>query len=228
MYSQTGSDIYVNLFIGSTTVLENISGTDVEIVQTTDYPWSGRINIGVNPTAEKRFSVRVRIPNRSVSDLYSATPDADGLASISINGAALKPSMEKGYAVISRVWKAGDRIDVVLPMKPQRIRAIDKVAATRNKVALRYGPLIYNIERADQDIAGSLPPGAPLTTEWRPDFLGGVMVMTSRFADGTPLLAIPNFVRMNREPGTPLPPPRPPRGSTPPNPSSIVWIREGS
>jgi hypothetical protein len=32
----------------------------------------------------------------------------------------------------------------------------DKIDATRNKIALRYGPLIYNIEKVDQDIAKAL------------------------------------------------------------------------
>jgi uncharacterized protein len=39
---------------------------------------------------------------------------------------------------------------------------------------------------------------APLRAEWRPDLLGGVMVITGQWADGSPLLAIPNFARMNR------------------------------
>jgi hypothetical protein len=104
-------------------------------------------------------------------------------------------------------------------------------------VALRYGPLIYNIEKADvQDVAKVLPPDAPLRTEWRGDLLGGVMVITGKFADGSPMLAIPNYARMNREPA-PAPPPQavavaPPPGGAPaarpPRPPivSVVWINE--
>jgi uncharacterized protein len=39
-------------------------------VQATDYPWKGKVSITVNPKAEKNFSVRIRVPNRSVSSLY--------------------------------------------------------------------------------------------------------------------------------------------------------------
>jgi hypothetical protein len=39
-----------------------------------------------------------------------------------------------------------------------------------------------------------------------------VPVITGTFSDGSPLLAIPNFVRMNRNPP---PPPRPPQPATP-------------
>ena len=79
-----------------------------------------------------------------------------------------------------------------------------RVPAAAGKVALKYGPLLYNIEAEDQDIGQALDPAAPLTTEWRGDLLGGVTVIHGRFTSGSPLLAIPNFVRDNR---IVLPPP---------------------
>ena len=168
----------------------------------------------MNPTAAKRFTVRVRVPNRNVSELYTSTPDANGITSLAVNGAAMKPTIERGYAVITRTWKAGDTIELELPMKVQRVRAVDAIEADRGKVALRYGPLVYNIEKADvQDIAKALPPDAPLTTEWRGDLLGGVTVIKGTFADGSPMVAIPNYARMNREPA---PAPAPPSPSTAP------------
>jgi len=100
--------------------------------------------------------------------------------------------------VIARSWKAGDKIDLVLPMKIQRIKAIDKVAATRGRVALRYGPLIYNAERLDQNIDNVLSGKSALTPEWRGDFLDGVMVIKGAWADGSKLLAIPHYARENR------------------------------
>ena len=106
--------------------------------------------------------------------------------------------MEKGYAVITRTWTAGDKIELTLPMKIQRIKAIDEVASTRGKVALRYGPLLYNVERLDQDITKVLKPDAALTTEWRGDFLDGVMVINGTWSDGSKLLAIPYYARENR------------------------------
>jgi len=155
----------------------------------------------------------------------------DGLTSIAVNGSAVKPKMELGYAVITRKLKAGDKIELVVPLKVQRIKPSEKIEATRNRIALRYGPLIYNIEQADQDITKSLSPDSPLTTEWKEDFLGGVMVIKGKFADGSPLLAIPNFARMNRIAPTPLPPDDAPEVDgafrhAPRPPISIVWIKE--
>ncbi len=228
VYAKSDDAVYVNMFVGSTITVEDVGGTDVEMVQATDYPWSGKVSITVNPKAAKKFSLRIRVPQRGVSSLYRCTPDVNGITAVSVNGSVVKPAIENGYAVVTRSWTAGDKIDIVLPMKVQRVRADERIEATRKKVALRYGPLIYNIEKADQDISKPLSPDSLLTTEWRKDFLGGVVVIKGKFADGTPLLAIPNFVRFNRQPGLALPPPsRNAGGKRPePSPASIVWIRE--
>ena len=202
-YSRSADSLYVNLFIGGTVKVEGVAGTDVEMVQTTDYPWSGEVSITVNPAVEKNFSVRVRAPDRGVSNLYAATPQADGITSIALNGSRIAPPIDKGYAVITRTWKAGDKIDLVLPMKIQRIKGSEKIAATRGQVALRYGPLIYNVESVDQDPLKILPPESALKTEWRGDLLGGVMVIKGAWADGSPLMAIPNYARCNRAPVAP-------------------------
>ncbi|HEX5439064.1 MAG TPA: hypothetical protein VFW98_18065, partial [Gemmatimonadaceae bacterium] len=93
--------------------------------------------------------------------------------------------------------------------------------------------LIYNIEQVDVgDVGKVLPPDAKLATEWRGDLLGGVMVIRGTFADGSPMVAIPNYARMNRQPA----PPEPAAGSgaagggraarpAPPI-ASVVWINE--
>ena len=198
-YARSKDAIYVNLFIGSTVAVDDIAGTDVEMVQATDYPWSGKVSITVNPKTAKTFSVYVRVPKRATSELYSSTPEVSGLTSLSLNGQALTPKTEKGYVALSRQWKPGDRIQLEIPMRVQRVKASDKVAADVGRVALRYGPLIYNVESVDQsDINQPMDRQAPLTTEWRGDLLEGVIVVKGRFADGSPLTAIPNYARNNR------------------------------
>ena len=232
MYAKSTDSVYVNLFIGSAATVEGVAGTDVEMIQATDYPWDGKVAITVNPKRARAFSVRIRIPDRSVSTLYESTPAANGISSISVNGAVVKPAVEKGYAVVSRTWKAGDKIELVLPLKVQRVHAVGAIAATRDKVALRYGPLVYNIEQADQDITQALDPASPLAVEWKGDLLGGVMVIKGTFAGGSPMTAIPNYARYNRGP---VPPPAPAKPASAPAagtrpaprpPTSIVWINE--
>ena len=197
-YVKNDRGIYVNLFVGSKINVEKVAGTNVEMIQKTDYPWKGAVSITVNPEATKRFSVYVRIPNRSTSRLYTETPAVSGLKKFEVNGKPVTPTIERGYAVVTRDWKAGDRIEFELPMEPQRIKANGEVKADEGRVALRFGPLIYSVEHADQTSL-DVPLGAdPLAAEWRPDLLEGVVAITGKWADGTAMLAVPNFARMNR------------------------------
>ena len=209
-YVKGADGLCVNLFIGGTIKVENVAGMDVEMVQKTDYPWSGNVAITVNPQTAKRFTVYVRVPNRATSELYTGTPAVGGLKSLAVNGRALTPVINHGYAVITREWAAGDTITLELPMTVQRLKADPRIEADRGRVALRYGPLIYNVETADQpDIDGALG-AAPLTPVWRGDLLGGVMALQGAWADGRPLLAIPNYARNNRDLSG----------------GSMVWIKE--
>ncbi len=231
VYAKSPDGVYVNLFAGSTITLENVAGTDVEMVQQTEYPWKGKVALTVNPRTPKTFSLRIRVPDRDRSKLYHSQPAVSGATSFTVNGHAVTPAIERGYATITRPWKTGDRVELDIPMRVQRVRAIDQVEAARNKVALRYGPLIYNIELVDEAIDKVLPPDAPLTAEWRGDLLGGVMVIKGKFADGSPLIAVPNYARVNRDKDLPL------EGALPVGAdgavtrarraaTSVVWIRE--
>lgn len=198
MYATSDDALTVNLFVGSTVTVGDVAGTRLQVVQTTDYPWHGAVMLTLNPTQPKRFALRIRIPNRQTSDLYTSTPPVEGLLSLAVNGRTVAPRIRNGYAVLNRTWRAGDRIEFVLPMAVQRIKASDRIAATQGRVALRYGPLIYNLESVDQNLDSVLSPTAPLSTEWRADLLGGVMTIQGAFADGQPLLAVPNYARLNR------------------------------
>lgn len=230
MYAKGDDGLYVNLFIGSTVTVEAVGGTDVEVVQATNYPWEGKVSITVNPKESRSFGIRIRVPDRMVSNLYETGPEVGGITSLTLNGNPVDPVIERGYVVLDREWTTGDTIELEFPLEVQRVRGDERIEAIRGRVALKYGPMVYNIEEEDQDISQALARQTPLSPEWRPDFLGGVTVIQGEFADGSPLLAIPNFVRYNRKEGTfaPRRPERPAEGSRPePFPAtSIIWMRE--
>lgn len=207
-YTRGQDAVYVNLFAGSTVTLDRVAGTSVQLIQTTDYPWSGKVALTVHPAATTRFALKIRVPNRQTSALYTNTPAVEGLTSLAVNGKPAKPALENGYAVLDRPWAAGDTVEWEVPLRVQRIKASDRVAATRGRVALRYGPLIYNLESVDQSLDSVLGPAGLLSTDWRADLLGGVVVIKGEFADGKPLLGIPNYARLNR------------------GGRSVVWFRE--
>ena len=56
MYATGKDSLYVNLYAGSTVTVDNVAGTKVEIEQTTDYPWSGKVAIVVRPAVQARRS----------------------------------------------------------------------------------------------------------------------------------------------------------------------------
>ncbi|HYH04341.1 MAG TPA: discoidin domain-containing protein, partial [Bacillota bacterium] len=193
--------------------VDGVAGTNVQLVQTTNYPIDGNVAITVNPAQAKNFTLYIRVPNRDVSSLYTSSPAANGFSSITLNGSAINPTITNGYAAITRTWTAGDKISIVLPMQIQRVRAISNVTADRERVALRYGPLVYNIESADLGNNTSLDnfvldSGAALSVQWNASLLGGVNVIKGTFNNGTVMNAIPNYARNNR------------------GGRSVVWIRE--
>ena len=100
-----------------------------------------------------------------------------GLKWLAVNGTRITPVITRGYATIDREWQSGDKIELELPMLVQRIRADTKVAADRDRVALRYGPLIYAIESVDQNVDSVLGNDASLSTAWKPELLGGVQII---------------------------------------------------
>jgi DUF1680 family protein len=198
IYARDSNSIYVNLFIGSTVTLPNIAGTTVQMVQNTAYPWTNNVALVLNPATPTNFTLCIREPNRTLSSLYTPTPSVSGLSSIYLNGAPVSTAHTNGYALINRTWTAGDQVTFVLPMVIQRMTASSKIPADAGLVALQYGPLVYNIESVDQDITQVLGPTAPLTTQWNGTLLGGLVQITGTFNNGSALIAIPNYARLNR------------------------------
>jgi hypothetical protein len=90
--------------------VEDVAGTNIDVVQDTNYPFDGKVAITVNPAARKSFTIRVRVPNRDVSSLYTSTPAVTGLNALAVNGQRVTPKIVDGYAEITRAWAKGDRI----------------------------------------------------------------------------------------------------------------------
>lgn len=233
-YVTGDKSVYVNLYIGSTINVERVAGTDVQMIQKTDYPWKGNVGITVNPKVSKEFTVYVRVPNRTTSELYKPDKEVNGLKWLKVNGQTIPIVVDKGYAAIKRKWKKGDKIELEMPMDVQRFTADERIEANKGRVALRYGPLVYNVEKADKQEIDKAIGKTPLTTEWNKDLLRGIMVIKGTWADGTPMIAIPNYVRNNRivKPAAvaQAPTTTPTQAAEPPqridrSPSSIVWLK---
>ncbi len=198
MYSTNASrdTLYVSHFVDSEGSIADLPGGTLGIRQQTEYPWKGAVKLILQPSAAAEFTLKIRIPDRTESDLYTASPDVGGNYELSVNGDAYKAPIEKGYVSIQRIWKAGDTVELCLPLEVQRVHCDERVAANRGRVALQRGPLTYSVE--DVDLAAPvsdlvLKPSVALQTVWCPDLLGGVTVV-----QGEGIKAVPNFARLNR------------------------------
>lgn len=203
-YATQASDIYVNLYIQGSADLQTESGR-VALTQTTDYPWNGTVTIKVDPEQESTFALRLRIPgwlqqHPVASDLYTYT-DAPASYTLKVNGTRVKATVSDGYATISRQWKAGDIVELDLPMNVRRIKAHDKVTANRGMLALERGPVVYCLEGQDQP-GGTvfdkyIPDGTDIQAAFDPELLGGITVLSGTVGD-TPFKAIPYSTWNNR------------------------------
>ncbi|MGB2717672.1 MAG: beta-L-arabinofuranosidase domain-containing protein [Vicinamibacterales bacterium] len=188
LYATRGDEVYVNLFAGGTANID-LPGGPVKIVQSTRYPWDGAVTMALTPDRPRAFAINLRIPgwaqNRPVpSDLYGFADRFDAAPTIAVNGNSMPLTTNKGYVRLNRSWKAGDRIDLVLPMPVRRVVAHPKVVADRDRVALQRGPIVYAAEWPDnpggrvRNIV--LPSGTSLTSEFRDDLLKGVQIVKGR------------------------------------------------
>ncbi len=187
VYAQRDRDVYVNLFIAGKAELTP-DGVKLAVRQETRYPWDGKVTIRVDPARPTAFVLHVRIPGwaqgRPVpSDLYRYADSGAAPFELAVNGQPVKPDIVKGFAVLQRTWKAGDAVELELPMPVRRVLAHEKVEANAGRVALERGPVVYCAEAVDNGGRAFnlvLPDDARLEASPRPDLLGGITVVTGR------------------------------------------------
>ena len=216
-YGRDDEGISVNLYAGSTAEIPWKDGP-IKLVQTTLYPWEGRIRISVEPAKAGEFSLRLRIPGWAgdgpvKSDLYVFSDASTGGGPgplLAVNGRSLaKPESKNGYVSIRRTWKKGDFVDLDLPLPVRRVRAKEAVEADRGRVALMRGPIVYCLESADQAFEikdFGLPADSPIRADHQASLLGGVTVLRGRGIAGgaapAEFTAVPYYAWANRGQGT--------------------------
>jgi DUF1680 family protein len=178
---------------------------------------------------EGELALRLRIP-------AGARP----AQTLEVNGTqADMPLVPGTYVEVRRDWTTCDVVRLELPMPVRRTACHPSVAENAGRIALRRGPVLYCVETADnpginpRNIA--LAESEDLTPEFRPDLLGGVVLLNGeahvalpddswtdalyQTADTTPhqtrgvattITAIPYYAWANREPGP-----------------MCVWLRSG-
>lgn len=171
-YTATTHDRGVQLHQYATgTVTAPVPGGTAVLDIDTEYPWDGHIRIQVTRTPATDWELSVRIP--AWADGARLTVDGDDI-----------PVAAGSLAPVTRVWTAGTMIELMLPMDVRVTHADDRIDAVRGCVAIERGPLVYAVESYDQppglvvDDLSLIPDASRIGTEFRPDLLGGVVVVT--------------------------------------------------
>ena len=191
IYGSTNSDIYVNLFIGSTCTF-NIGGKSVPLTMTTSgYPFDGRVTITVNPATPTNFALRIRFPGWCRNGLLRLN-----------NKIITTPQVTNRYIVINRQWSDRDVVTLTMAMTPMRIEAHPSVAADTGRVCIQYGPIIYGLEGIDNGGGSLADPvlsaNPDLRTEYDSGLLNGVRKITAKDQSGNKLTFIPFYALANR------------------------------
>ncbi len=152
-YGLTASGgITINLYGPGQTTLTTPQAGVVRLDQATRYPFDGTIQITVQPERATKFAIAVRIPGWAER------------ATVLVNDAATGEAKPGTYAVLDRVWQAGDLITLQLPMPPklhqqinrnvQESRAPDGTSVSQEVLHFDYaaitrGPLVYATDLID-------------------------------------------------------------------------------
>ncbi|WP_033293215.1 beta-L-arabinofuranosidase domain-containing protein [Amycolatopsis jejuensis] len=107
------------------TVSTAIGDQPVRLSVLTTYPFEETVEISVETPNPTEFTLHLRIPGWC----SEATLEVAGEA------IAVRPD-ERGYQAVRRQWKDGDRVRLVLPMRPRT------VARDKGAVGVRLGPLV--------------------------------------------------------------------------------------
>ena len=146
--------LYVNLFIPS-----DLDWPERKLAATLDtkLPAEGQATLTFRRAPPGIQAIAVRLPG------WAKSP------ALLLNGAPVAPVLRDGYAVIERRWRAGDRLQVYLPVA----LAAEPVPDDPTLVAFTYGPLVLAADlgaaaKAFDGTGPALVTSGPITSALRP------------------------------------------------------------
>ena len=144
VYSKKENGIACNLYTESEANIELSSAKSVRIVQKTDYPFNGNIQLSLFPERSSKFPLFVRIPDWAETAIIKVN-------GIPINGNDIKSGT---YYTINRQWKAKDMVEISFPFDLKIIFKSEIASAPQGGknlysvdwFALTQGPLVYALD----------------------------------------------------------------------------------
>ena len=135
IYAHDGQGIWVNLFIPSRLTTRD----GVRLLQETDFPAKPASLIRIEAAPARPWTLRLRVPGWTTSE-----------AQVTVNGRPVEGMAAPGsYLSLTRVWRAGDRVELRMPMTSRWETFEDRP----NIAALVHGPVVL----AQQLPLGTIP-----------------------------------------------------------------------
>lgn len=103
-----------------------VRGTDVHLIEQTEYPFRETVRILVHPASPLAFPLRLRIPAWARN------------ATLQVNGKPQPAPRVGSFALLERTWSAGDRIEIAFPMPPRFSHGF------HNSISVERGPLVFS------------------------------------------------------------------------------------
>ncbi len=123
---KNSNGININFYVDGEYYLTSPQNNKIAIVQQTDYPITGEVNISLKMRKTEEMDVVLRVPEWSKQ------------TEVSVNGTKLKSITNTGFVKINRKWKSDDKIKIVLDMRGRLLTTGDKLKYN----AIMRGPIL--------------------------------------------------------------------------------------
>jgi uncharacterized protein len=128
VYFHDANDLWVTFYVSSTLDWKDRGLT---LTQTTDLPASNKVSFTVTAAPVDAVNMNFRKPYWLAS-CQSMT--------VSVNSQSVNAVDANGFLSVSRVWQAGDKVELTLPMEVQ----VSRLSDNQNAVAFTYGPIVLS------------------------------------------------------------------------------------
>lgn len=189
LYSSNGEGVWVNLYAASRALVAIGDRGEAKLVQETDFPRDGRVNISLRSVPGGVFALCLRIP------AYAAS------FAVTVNGRAVRGAADRGYFRVEREWKAGDEVAAAVGLEARLMAAHPFVRDDFGKVAIERGPLLYCVEETDNVMDSLVIPQAVRFSPAEAPGLPGVPALSFGDTRYRRVLAVPYYAWANRKIG---------------------------
>jgi hypothetical protein len=125
IYYESGEKVWVSLYAPSTVDWKD-QGVKLEV--TTDFPIGESASLKITPKSPRKFTLALRRPYWAGTGF-----------TVRVNGQALKNVPQPdSYVEITRTWKSGDTVELMLPKTLRK----EPLPDNPNRFALLWGPLV--------------------------------------------------------------------------------------